>query len=87
MDRLPEQTAARIVSLRREGRRVVTVGDGVNEAPGIVESDLGIGPKLERMSSSIPCSDLRDVATVLGLFRATYRRSCHSDGSVDTFAT
>lgn len=76
---LPNDKASIVENLQREGKCVMMVGDGINDAPALVQANVGVaigsGSDIALDSSDIVLmkSDLNDVYKAIKLSKATIR--------------
>lgn len=81
---LPGGKSDAVATLQKDGRKVVMVGDGINDAPALTKADVGIaigtGTDVAIDSADIVVmkGDLADVVSAIRLSRATLRNICQN---------
>ena len=74
----PSEKRERVASLQRAGRRVLVLGDGVNDAPALTQADLGVAMghgtdvTMESAEAVLVRDDLSLLPDLLRLSRRTY---------------
>ncbi len=77
---LPDQKQQKVAELQQQGKKVVFVGDGVNDAPALTQANVGIAigsgtdVAVEAAGIILIQNNPLDVVSVFELSRATYRK-------------
>ena len=78
---LPQGKADIVRDLQADGTRVVMVGDGINDAPALMQADVGVAMgggtdiAVESADVIVIRDDLRSILTARAISRSSYRRT------------
>ncbi|MGB7460305.1 MAG: copper-translocating P-type ATPase [Carnobacterium jeotgali] len=78
---LPHEKSKYVSELKKNGKRVAMIGDGINDAPALAESDVGIAigagtdVALETADIVLVDSDPADVLAIIKLSKASYKKT------------
>lgn len=77
---LPQDKATKVREVQAQGKRVMMVGDGVNDAPALAQADVGVAigsgtdVAIESAGIILVRSNPLDIVKLIELSRATYRK-------------
>jgi len=77
---LPQEKVEKVKELQKRNLKVMMVGDGINDAPALMQADVGVAigagtnVAIESAGIILVRNDPRDIVSLVKLSRATYRK-------------